>query len=216
VNWRIGFLAVALAGVPLQPAAGWGTVGHSVIAEIAQRHLSADTLRQVKMILGGEISLASISNWADHVALLRPETVHWHFVNIPYDANAYEALRDCQQTARGDCIINAIERSKAVVAYRTAAKPNRREALMFLLHLVGDIHQPLHCIDRNDAGASHLPVTFFDRPMSLHAVWDFGIIDKYTFDWGRLCRADREGPAWRKRSQVRAGGRASRLGFAVP
>jgi len=184
VKVRIGFLAVALAGVPLQPAAGWGTLGHAVVAEIAQRHVSADTLRQVKTILGGEISLASISNWADHVALLRSETVHLHFVNIPYEASSYDQQRDCPQTPRGDCIINAITRSKAVVADRAADKQKRVEALMFLVHLVGDIHQPLHCIDRNDAGGSHLPVTFFDRPMSLHAVWDFGIIDKYTFDWG--------------------------------
>jgi nuclease S1 len=136
------------------------------------------------MILGGEISLASISNWADHIALLRPETVHWHFVNIPYDANAYDPQRDCPQTPRGDCIINAIARWKAVVADRAAAKQKRLEALMFLVHLVGDIHQPLHCIDRNDAGGSQLPVIFFDRPMSLHAVWDFAILDRYTFDWG--------------------------------
>jgi hypothetical protein len=59
---------------------------------------------------------------------------------------------------------------------------------MFLIHFVGDVHQPLHAADRHDAGGSQVGVTFFDRPMSLHAVWDFGIIEKRTFDWGEYVR----------------------------
>jgi hypothetical protein len=71
---------------------------------------------------------------------------------------------------------------------RSAVRQSRGDALKFLIHLVGDAHQPLHAADRNDAGGNHVAVTFFDRPMSLHAVWDVGIIEKRTYDWGEYVR----------------------------
>ena len=121
------------------------------------------------------------------------EHFNWHFVNIPYDATSYLPQRDCKETPKGDCVVNAVERSRATLADRSAPKGKRAEALMFLVHFVGDIHQPLHCVDRNDAGGNNLAVTFFDKPMSLHAVWDYGIIDKRTFDWGEYVRQLEQG-----------------------
>ena len=59
---------------------------------------------------------------------------------------------------------------------------------MYLAHLVGDVQQPLHATDRNDAGGSKVKVKFFDHPMTLHAVWDYAIIDRRTFDWGDYVR----------------------------
>ena len=199
---RIGLSAIFLAIVPIEHAAGWGAAGHSVIAEIAQRRLAPDVLLRIKYLLGGEVSLASLAGWADQVALLRPGTFNWHFANIPYDATRYDLERDCQQTPKGDCVVNAIARFRAMLADRTAPTPKRVEALMFLVHLVGDIHQPMHCVDRNDAGGNHLAVTFFDKPMSLHAVWDYGIIDKHTFNWGEYVR--RLEQSWFPGKEIRA------------
>jgi len=173
---------------PVSEAASWGASGHSIIAEIAQRRLHPQALRQIRELLGGDVSLASVASWADELAQSRPETANWHFVNIPYDAASYDAARDCKETPRGDCIINAIARARAVLADHKASRQQRAEALMLLIHLVGDVHQPLHAANRDDAGGSQVAVTFFDRPMSLHAVWDFGIIDKRTFDWGEYVR----------------------------
>ncbi len=185
---RLAFLSMLMAILPQHQASAWGTAGHSVVAEIAQRRLSPDVLRQVKDLLGGDVSLASEAAWADDIALARPETIRWHFVNIPYAATGYDPDRDCQETPKGDCIIKAITRFRMVLADRSVPKASRAEALKFLVHLIGDIHQPMHCIDRNDAGGSQLPVLFYDRPMSLHAVWDFGLIEKHTFDWGDYVR----------------------------
>jgi S1/P1 Nuclease len=185
---RLAFLGMLIAILSHHQASAWGTAGHSVVAEIAQRRLSPDVLRQVKDLLGGEVSLASEAAWADDVALARPETIRWHFVNIPYAATGYDPDRDCQETPKGDCVIKAIARFRTVLADRSMPKASRAEALRFLVHLIGDIHQPLHDIDRNDAGGSQLPVLFYDRPMSLHAAWDFGLIEKHTFDWGDYVR----------------------------
>jgi hypothetical protein len=181
---RAALLSIVFALAPSQHAAAWGVGGHSVIAEIAQRRLPPEVRRAIRDLLVGDVSLASIAAWADHVALLIPSTAHWHFVNIPYDATGYDAERDCRQTEKGDCIINAIARAQAGLIDRSATRESRAEALKFLVHLVGDVHQPLHTIDRHDEGGNQFAVTFFDKPMSLHAVWDFGIIERYSFDWG--------------------------------
>jgi hypothetical protein len=181
---RAALLFIVFALAPLQHAAAWGVGGHSVIAEIAQRRLSPEVQRTIRDLLGGDVSLASVAAWADHVALLFPNTANWHFVNIPYDATGYDAERDCRQTVKGDCIINAIARAQAGLIDRSASTASRAEALKFLVHLIGDVHQPLHTIDRHDEGGNQFTVTFFGKPMSLHAVWDFGLIEKYSFDWG--------------------------------
>jgi hypothetical protein len=182
-------LAIVLTLMPLHEALSFGASGHAIIAEIAQRRVEPGVLRKMKELLGGEVSLASIASWADHVALLRPNTVNWHFVNIPLDATSYDPERDCSMTPKGDCVIRAIERVRATLADSTKPREERREALMFLVHLVGDVHQPLHCTDRNDAGGNRLTVLFFNAVSSLHMVWDVGLIEKRTFDFGEYVTA---------------------------
>jgi hypothetical protein len=189
MRWRSCLLASVLVLTPLHQALSWGTSGHAIIAEIAQRRLDPGALRKIKELLGGEVSLASIASFADHVVLLRPGTVNWHFVNIPLAAAGYDAQRDCAPTPKGDCVINAIARARATLADPSRPPPERAEALKFLVHLVGDAHQPLHCAERDDAGGSRLMVTFFGHATTLHLVWDVGIIERRTFDWGELVEA---------------------------
>jgi hypothetical protein len=210
---RAMVLAGLLALVPLDEALSWGSNGHSIIAEIAQRRLHPQTLAQVEALLGSEVSLASIASWADDIVRERPETFFWHFVNIPYDATDYVPSRDCQPTPKGDCIINAIARSRALLQNRSAPKEQRAEALKFLVHFVGDVHQPLHDIDRHDEGGNKLAVTFFDAPMSLHAVWDIGIIEKRTYDWGQYVKILEN--AWLRGKDIRALARGDPVDWAL-
>jgi len=178
-------LSLVLTLIPVREAVAWGAAGHSIIAEIAQRRLDPVALQRIKDLLGGEVSLASVANLADTIAVARPETRNWHFVNIPVGATSYDPDRDCAASPHGDCIVKAIARFRAVLADASKPKAERAAALVFLVHLVGDIHQPLHCAERNhDAGASTLKVTFFGSAMSLHLVWDVGLIEKRTYDWG--------------------------------
>jgi hypothetical protein len=175
-----------LAGVP--EAAAWGAAGHSIVAELAERRLSSKALGEITALLGGRKSLASISSWADEIQALRSGTRNWHFVNIPFDAEGYDAGRDCAPKPGGDCIVPAVERSRAVLADKSKPRLERAEALMLLVHLIGDVHQPLHCADRGDAGGSKLPVTFFGEATTLHMVWDVGIIERHTYSWGEYVR----------------------------
>ena len=164
------------------PAWAWGQEGHSIVAEIAQRRLEPEPLQRVKGLLGGEVSLASVSNWADGVRGARPETYNWHFVDIPLGAETYDPVRDCTDTPKGDCVIAEIQRAKSTLGDAAADQQARVEALMFLVHFVGDVHQPLHCV--GDArGGNDVQVTLFGQHTNLHKVWDSAFIQHRVFDW---------------------------------
>lgn len=172
----------------------WGQEGHSIIAEIADMNLSASAKAHVAALLGQNASLASISSWADDIRDDRPETYNWHFVDIPLNADTYEPNRDCLDSSRGDCAINAIERNRKTLLDPTASFQDKKEALMYLVHFIGDIHQPLHAVG-DYRGANDYPVRFFVDPLkktkqdtNLHAVWDSNLIRATVWDWGAYVR----------------------------
>jgi hypothetical protein len=167
----------------------WGRTGHQIVAIVAARGLSPAAAAQVATLLGGK-SLADVSALPDTWRSTQPETAGWHFVNVPKDDTAYDETRDCppQNSEVGrNCAVAAIEHFKTVVADRTASKQARGRALTFLVHFVGDIHQPLHSADNNDRGGNNITVTWFgqathklgtkDVAWNLHAVWDEGFIE---------------------------------------
>ena len=164
---------------------GWGEAGHRIVADVAERHLDPHARREIQALIG-EAPLASIADWADRVRGDRPETAHWHFVDIPFKASRYDPKRDCAFPNEGDCVIAAVARFRALLADRARSPEERAEALKFLVHFVADLHQPLHTINRSDRGGNEVPVVFFGeavhpfsgKPWNLHAVWDGGLIDR--------------------------------------
>ncbi len=166
-------------------ALAWGTSGHSVAAEIAQRRLNPITLTRIEHLLGNHGSLAAVASWADTQAKLDPATRRWHFVDIPLEAETYNPARDCQDLVDGDCLVAAIDRFEKILANRHKPKSERAKALRYLIHLIADAHQPLHCAERDgDAGGNRLKVRYFDTPMPLHQVWDYAMLDRASYDWG--------------------------------
>ena len=105
-------------------------------------------------------------------ALLQPATRRWHYVNIPLGAKAYDPVRDCEKRPEGDCLVAAIVHFQGILASRRMPKAERSKALRYLVHLIADAHQPLHCAERDgDAGGTLLKLTYFGTPLSLHQVW---------------------------------------------
>ena len=149
-------------------AHAWGTRAHRIVAHIATAHLSSHARHEIALLIDS-YSLASIADDADHWRKTRPETSPWHYVNIPFAASAYVPRRDCPD---GNCIIAAIAKYREIVANRSYQKKFRQEALAFLVHLIADAHQPLHCINNNDRGGNDVAVMFFNTPTNLHEVWD--------------------------------------------
>ena len=128
---------------------------------------------------------------ADQIRMQRPETAPWHYVNIPIhpapdEPSDYDATRDCPNDA---CVVAKIEQFERVLADRQVSQRQRLEALKYLVHFVGDVHQPLHTSNDHDRGGNEVPVTFMGRQTNLHAVWDTGIIEPAVKgDGRRICR----------------------------
>lgn len=155
------------------PVLAWGPEGHSLVARLAEAHLTPAARAQVAPILGPGVTMASIATWADQIRRSRPETSKWHYTDIPIDRPHFDFARDCRD---GDCVIARIEDFRKVLGDPGAKPEQRREALMFLVHFVGDMHQPLHSSNNHDQGGNDVPTDFFGRPSNLHSVWDSGLL----------------------------------------
>lgn len=186
-------LACLLSG-SWMPARAWGPEGHSIMAELAQRRLTAPARAAVAELLGPGVSMASVGSWADEWRRAgHRETARWHYVDIDLGEPVYDAARDCRQTEEGDCLPAALARFIAQLGDAARPAPERRQALLFVVHLVGDLTQPLHCTERqHDAGGNRLFVTFEGarerRPQAFrfHALWDDTLIRERAPDWTAL------------------------------
>jgi hypothetical protein len=177
MNCRLA-AAIFLCGVAhAVPALAWWDAGHQIVANIAERRLTPAAKRETNELLALEHQrhLSSIASWADDIRRDRHETASWHFVDIPLDASRYDPARDCKD---GDCVVVQIVRFAHVLADPHAKPRARLEALKFVVHFVGDIHQPLHCENHGDHGGNDVHVGWFGKPTNLHAVWDGSIIEK--------------------------------------
>jgi S1/P1 Nuclease len=165
---KVIFAAFLAAAAPLF---AWGPEGHNLVARIAEAQLTPAVHARVAEILGANATMASVSVWADQVRRSRPETAPWHDVEIPIHKRL-NMKRDCPN---GDCVIAKIADFRTALADPSTAPAARREALMFLIHFVGDMHQPLHCSSNKDHGGSDTHVQYNGRTVTLHAAWDINL-----------------------------------------
>jgi hypothetical protein len=171
----LSFMALFFQPGPLW---AWGAVGHKTIAWIAQDRLNPKAQRAVREILGEDRDLPSVSTWADAIVHMRPETAPWHYLNLNVreGQGQFDLETACRQQ---DCVVDQIEKDLQILREPFGRKSEKREALKFLVHFVGDLHQPLHCADDNDRGGNE---KWFNLPggkgrpgrawICLHAYWD--------------------------------------------
>lgn len=183
----VGLFAGLFAGL----VAAWGPIGHSTIAEIAQQLISPSVNAAIAPLLtryDGNMSLAA--NWADEVRTL-PE-FSWseplHFINTPDWNCSYIRQRDCfnDDHQYGFCVDGAIQNYTYILdSYPKSKQSLQEEAIKFLIHFVGDIHQPLHCGFTSDRGGNSIKGRYFHHATNLHAIWDSGLIaTRITSDFG--------------------------------
>src|SRR5579859_1277561 len=170
----ICFLSFSLFGA--SNAWAWGREGHRITALIAWNRLTPAARQQVSDLLGGggRGSVEQASTWADEVRPSRPETAPWHYVNIEISNTNYEPARDCPDS---NCVIAQVQKDVRIIADRQLATPIRAEALRFLIHFIGDLHQPLHCADNHDRGGNLVKVILGGQQTNLHAVWDTEVVE---------------------------------------
>lgn len=188
---RIARFFALLVLFPLQ-ALAWGAKGHAVVAEVAERGLSPNVAAQVRQLTFSAPlrDIASLADdWrADETKGLRPgDTSALHYSNIPNDQATFDRARDCKDD---QCVVAAIEKYAAILKDKTQSRDKRREALIFVVHFVGDIHQPMHAAGGQvkneqtgememDRGGNLVKVRFLGVETNLHSIWDGGIIE-----WG--------------------------------
>jgi hypothetical protein len=196
---RLAALAVALLGLISRPAAAWWDDGHQIVAEIASRHLSKSARAQIEALLADMPEYATMpaaATWADREAK-RDATFSFaftsHFINVETRLSPRDLYALCLQKA--GCVVTGISYSIEILRSTRASKAERAEALRFLIHFVGDAHQPLHAgrtADKGGNGIDRLSMLEFtpgSERINLHAVWDGGLIgmqmQRRGWDWQR-------------------------------
>jgi hypothetical protein len=166
--------ASSLLALVAAPALAFGPIGHRAVGRIAERHMSPETARQVAALLGPD-RLTYVGNWADDIrsdpAWSKAES--WHWVTI----QSGQTYAESKKNPAGD-VLEAIARFERTLADSAAPRLERQQALKWLVHLVGDLHQPLHVGRGDDRGGNEVVVLWFGEPSNLHSVWDSGLIGR--------------------------------------
>ncbi len=174
-------IAAGLAVISPQAAYPWGQNGHRIVAELAERRVAPEVRTALAEILDGE-SLAQVSTWADDIRSFPPWdcAAPFHFVTIA-PGTEYPG----EGVPEGDAIA-AVVYYADVVADRQADLESRRVALKFLVHLVGDLHQPLHVGRGCDRGGNLIDVEWFGESVNFHSVWDVRLIESEDLSFTEL------------------------------
>ncbi len=188
MNSRRPFALLALAAallLPANPAQAWGRLGHRLVADLAWDGMSPAARRQALVLLQGEPepSLAGVASWADDLRASDPglgrRSVRWHYVNVAENDCHYDAPRHCPG---GNCVVGAIEAQTAILADPGRSRAERLQALKFVVHFIGDVHQPLHAAYARDKGGNTVQVNLDGKGSNLHALWDSGLLDAGGLD----------------------------------
>ncbi|CAF4719670.1 unnamed protein product [Rotaria sp. Silwood1] len=166
---------------------GWGPIGHSLVARLAQSQLDLSTNNWIQNYIPGDLlgNLSAIASWPD--IILYPDTNpldynkwQWsrelHFINTPDWYCEYISIRDCMNNR---CIEGALKNYSQRLIDNNCDYVQQQQALFFLVHFVGDVHQPLHCGFKGDLGGNNVKGLFFNKInlTNLHEIWDSGIIN---------------------------------------
>jgi hypothetical protein len=214
-------VAILLSSIQLLHA--WGAQGHRLVGLIAAERLSPVAKQNVAWLLDGQ-SLADVSSWADSITGEQVQTSYWHYLNIPPDASGYDRDRDCptqpgvEKGSRGDrwrdCVVDRIAYWEERLANPKLDRADRATALKFVVHFIGDLHQPFHALGVG-RGGNDIKVRVFGQsdcgpstssgpartesragndparpvPCNLHSVWDSRLIARRNLDDGHYTAA---------------------------
>jgi len=160
----------------------WGATGHRTVGEIAENYLKGKTKRKIKELLNGQ-SLALVSTFGDDIKSDRRynEFYSWHYVNMPFGVK-YE---DAEKNPKGD-LVTGIEKCKAVILDEKVSKEDKVFYIKMLVHLIGDLHQPMHVGRKDDKGGNTIQVQWFNNGTNLHRVWDSNMINHFNMTYTEL------------------------------
>lgn len=198
---KLALLSIYLC-LPLFSLA-WGQLGHRVVGQIAESHLNPKAKLAVKAILGHE-SLAMSANWADFVKSDKAfdYLYNWHFINIDGGLSAAEL----QNLLKTDTAVNAHTKIAFLtkeLKKKELPKDKKVMYLRILVHLVGDIHQPMHTGHREDKGGNDVKLSWFGKSSNLHSIWDSELIESQDLSYTEYTKSinfcsNKQKIAWQK------------------
>lgn len=194
-------IVVAMIALSAFSSFGWGPTGHRATGRIAEKYMNKKARAAVNKLLKGQ-SIAMATTWMDDI---RSDSVYdhmtdWHWVTVPFGQSYDQTTKN----PNGD-IIGTIERIITELKSKKLSADEQAERIKILVHLIGDIHQPLHVGGRADRGGNDVKVMWFRNESNLHRVWDSDMIDDTKLSYTELADAlDRPGKvelaAWQKLS----------------
>ena len=173
-------LSIALALLIPAMALAWGPKGHDTVAYIAEKHLSKKALKKVTAVLEGH-SLVYVANWLDNASHTDEYayTKTWHYVNVDPEEGTYA---ESKKDSAGDAVV-AINTLVENLKSGELTPEEERVQLMMLIHIVGDMHCPMHAGRKSDRGGNGTKVKYFGSQKKLHSVWDSEIVES-AHRWG--------------------------------
>ncbi len=182
--------AVLLALLCFNFGYSWGTTGHRVVAEIAENHLTPKAKRHLKKIIGDQ-KLAYWSNWPDFIKAdttgVWKETQQWHYINVDPQPN-FQKFREELLAQAGPNIYTQIKVLSEQIKDKKTSARDREIALRFVIHLMGDLAQPLHLGRFEDLGGNKIKVKFFGDNTNLHSLWDSKLVDFQKYSYTEFAR----------------------------
>ncbi|MDY0781075.1 S1/P1 nuclease [Tenacibaculum sp. IB213877] len=160
----------------------WGPTGHRTTGKIAEKHLKNKAKRKIEKLLQGE-SLAFVSTFADEIKSDRKYSQYytWHYINMPLDGHYHSS----EKNPKGD-LVTGINHCIKVLKDEKSSDEEKRFFLKMLVHLVGDLHQPMHIGQKEDKGGNTVQLQWFKRGTNLHRVWDENMIEEWKMSYAEL------------------------------
>ncbi len=166
----------------------WGQNGHRIVGQIANEHLTKKTQKALLPLLAGDL-LPEVGTWADEMRsdpaeFWQKHSSRWHYINVAepdkFDAEHYHTPQSKDDVKD---IYGGILRCIAALKDKNTPLAERQFYLRFLVHLVGDIHQPMHAGHAEDRGGNLVEVKFFGKPTKLHSLWDTDLLESQNLSF---------------------------------
>ncbi|MDT0648081.1 S1/P1 nuclease [Zunongwangia sp. F260] len=200
-SYLFALLSVFILQLSFANNGDWGKTGHRATAEIAEAHLSKKAQKAIDKLLNGR-SLAFVANYADDIKSDSKFRQYgpWHYVNIDPEEEEYNRE---EANPRGD-LVQAIEKSVAVLKDENASKEDKQFYLKMLIHFMGDLHQPFHAGRSEDKGGNDIQVRWFGDGTNIHSVWDSKMINSFQMSYTELAENTNE-LSKEQRAQITSG-----------
>ena len=164
----------------------WGYVGHQVVARIAENHLSPQAKSAIQKLLGSE-SIVEVASWADEARNDEKykSTAPWHFLNLPLGLGR-EAFEKSVRGQSQQNVYSAVLAQEQVLKDQNSTREQKATSLKFLVHFIGDAHQPMHISRAEDKGGNTIQLQYNGRGTNLHSLWDSRLIDQEGLSYSEL------------------------------